>query len=176
MARKAMQRLFFALWPDVHVRDELVRVGTMLPESTGRPAHPRDLHMTLHFLGHVNVEGVQCLVDAAGSIRSPTFQLTLNKVGHWGRPGLTWCAPSQVPMELTGLVNRLGGVLESCGYQPEQREYRPHVTLVRKVGELALFKLEEAIIWDISEFSLVVSRSDTGVPRYRELRKWSLGL
>ena len=81
-----------------------------------------------------------------------------------------------MPAALEGLVRALWSELRGCGFKPETRPYRPHVTLARKAGAVTAFELEKGITWDVRAFSLITSDSGKKVPRYRVLKNWPLGL
>ena len=132
--------------------------------------------MTLNFLGQVGPDRYDCLVEAAGRVRTPPFSLMIDRVGCWRRPRLLWSGPSQVPAELEALVHALGEEIKGCGFEPETRPYRPHVTLARKTGTAMASELEKGITWDVRSFSLITSDSGKSLPRYQVLKKWPLGL
>ena len=176
MSEPGSQRLFFALWPDTQVREQLAGIRDRVPGHGGRPTHLRDLHITLGFLGQVGPDRYDCLTEAAERVRTPPFTLLIDSVGHWRRPRLLWTGPSQVPAALEGLVRALWSELRGCGFKPETRPYRPHVTLARKAGAVTAFELEKGITWDVRAFSLITSDSGKKVPRYRVLKNWPLGL
>ncbi|GLX65850.1 RNA 2',3'-cyclic phosphodiesterase [Paenibacillus glycanilyticus] len=99
---------------------------------------PRDLHITLHFIGDASpssLEAVQNAMQEAVS-RSRRFSIELSKLGSFGRedrPSVLWLGLNSLPEELLQLHQRLGETLHSgIGYTPETRPYRPHVTLARK--------------------------------------------
>ena len=71
------------------------------------------------------------------------------------------------------LVHALGDRLSGCGFRPEKRDYRPHVTLARKVQPIPACKLERPVFWQVAEFALVVARPGQR-PRYRVERSWIL--
>ena len=82
-----MPRLFFALWPDTAVRDELYRAAQAAHDGSGGRLMRRDnLHQTLVFVGSVAAERIAGLEAAAAAIMVPAFKLA------WGTdrgPGAT---------------------------------------------------------------------------------------
>ncbi len=172
----ADQRLFFGLWPDRKVRDRLARVGRQFGEARGRQHHPDDLHMTLVFLGKVTEQQLPCVKSVADVVDVEGFSLALNRMGYWSRPRILWCGPEKTPDLLNDLVAELKQGLQSCGFEAEQRTYKPHVTLLRKMrgGESGL--LEPTIEWEAREFVLAVSGSGPDTPsRYRIIGRWPMG-
>lgn len=169
------RRLFFALWPGAELRRELAALarGLELPERARR-VHPEDLHLTLQYLGPVPVDRMDAVRAAAGGVHAGPVTLDLARVGCWPRPQIAWCAPLDVPSALPDLVDRLGERLAAVGYPREDRPFRPHVTLARKVRRLDERPLPRAIPWESADFALVESLSVAEPPRYKVLGRWPL--
>ncbi len=174
MAEIKFNNLFFALWPDQTVRTGLVHLQHGLSGHDGRWHHPDDLHMTLVFLGKVAPERLECVHRVAGKIAAQPFSIELNRLGYWKRPRILWCSPDHTPHPLIRLVHELQLGLSGCGFRPEQRDYRPHVTLARKAGRVDAGLLDVPVIWRPSEFVLAGSHSGTELPRYRILARWCI--
>jgi len=131
LAEPTTQRLFFAVWPDEGVREQLRAAQQGLPRRGGRPVHVEDIHVTLAFLGQVDEEHRACMEQAAAGVRGAAFELLIDRQGYWPRPRVAWCAPAVIPEPLRDLVHRLNRALRPCGFEPERRAYSPHVTLFR---------------------------------------------
>lgn len=170
----AASRLFFALWPDDATREALVKVQRQLAAAGGRPIHPRDLHITLAFLGQVADERLACVYAAAQRVCVPPLSFTLDRQGAWPGPRVAWAAPSTVPQGLTDLVAQLWQGLVDCGFVPEARAYRPHVTLLRKAPRLPAADLAEPIPWTAEAFVLAASATGPAKPGYVIRRSWPL--
>lgn len=169
------QRLFFGLWPDPEARTRLYRLAREFQPPGGRLHHPEDLHITLVFLGQVKDDQLSCVYEAANRIDIPSFSLTLDRLGHWPRPRILWCGPSETPEPLQRLVTGLQQGLKGCGFVPERRRYKPHITLHRKVRHAEPGQLEHPIAWRAVEFALASSEGGApGEPRYRILHRWVL--
>jgi len=168
----SLHNLFFALWPDARVRAGLAEVQNGQSEYDGRMHHPQDLHMTLVFLGRVRSEQFACVREVAASIATEQFRLELNQIDYWKRPRILWCGPDLTPEPLRKLVHDLEQGLVHCGFEPEQRTYKPHVTLVRKARHSLAQPLIEPIVWQPREFVLAGSHSGPKPPRYRLLDRW----
>jgi 2'-5' RNA ligase len=166
------QRLFFALWPEEAVR---ARLAAVLPATLdGRPVRSDNLHFTLVFLGSVDEETRACVEQAASGVACAPFELLFDTAGYFPRPQVVWIAPSHPPAELATLVGALRDALAPCGLALDQRPYRPHLTLARKVrGRLVLPPIVP-IAWPVAGFSLVESRSQVSGVRYVPLRSWEL--
>lgn len=176
MAEPVSRRLFFALWPDRRTRRGLVRNCRLTDGIGGRIQHPEDLHLTLVFLGPVGPEQYPCVLDVADRLRGQRFDLCIDRRGYWKRPRILWYAPSSTPGALAELVAGLQQGLTECGFEPEQRAYQAHVTVARKCPPLVAGPLNEVLHWPVGGFVLAASGSDApSPPRYRVLKKWSLG-
>jgi RNA 2',3'-cyclic 3'-phosphodiesterase len=136
--------------------------------------HPDDLHMTLVFLGKVSPEQFPCIRKAAASLVAKPFTLELTKTGCWKSPKILWCGSELTPEPLECLVHNLQEGLAGCGFEPEKRVYKPHVTLARKAKSLPRQGLDHTIIWRPREFVLAGSHSGVKPPRYRILDRWTI--
>ena len=168
-------RLFFALWPEQKARDRLFMLAKRFSPQGGRLHHPNDLHITLVFLGLVDDERLPCIQQVAEAIDTPPFTLRIDTLGYWPRPRILWCGPTEQPEALQNLVKRLQHGLLDCGFEPEKRPYKPHVTLHRKVRHAQTGPLDEPIEWHAGYFVLATSGGGApGQPRYRILNRWRL--
>ncbi|HEC16964.1 MAG TPA: RNA 2',3'-cyclic phosphodiesterase [Sedimenticola sp.] len=168
------QRLFFALWPAPDLVPEIIRIKQGLPPHGGRPPHPDDLHMTLVFLGAAGPERLPCVERAADAVEAGPFSLELDRIGYWLRPRILWLGSSETPGPLAGLVGQLQAGLADCGFRPERRPFKPHVTLARKARPVPPAALESPLQWPVREFVLAGSGLADDPPRYRVLRRWAL--
>ncbi len=168
------RRLFFALWPDEEVRRELAALQALLPQEEGNWVHGADLHMTLRFLGAVAPERQGCISQAAEQLREAPFELEITHLDYWSRPRIAWAGPDETPAGLSRLVADLGSALTTCGFPPENRPYRPHVTLVRKTRPSGIIRLDTPVRWPVDSFALVESRPGGKPPWYRVVETWPL--
>lgn len=168
------ERLFFALWPDEAVREQLRAAQDAMPRRGGRPVHVEDVHVTLAFLGQVEAERRACMEAAAGRVRGAPFDLVIDRQGYWPRPRVAWCAPSAIPDPLRELVQGLNGALRPCGFEPERRPYSPHVTLFRDSRAVPEGALARPVRWPCRDFVLVATSPVPGGPRYQVLARWPL--
>ena len=168
-----MPRLFFALWPDDAARDRLamhaVRLATQL---AGKPVPPEKIHLTLTFLGEVAEEDRAQGVAAA--IRSATFEACFDRVGTFRGAKVAWAGSSRPAAAMIELQSALESSLRAAGFDLEERPFRPHMTLVRRISRTLAPEPIEPIAWTAREFSLV--RSDTSTGRYERMDDWKLGI
>lgn len=167
------RRLFFGLKPDETVRNEIDSAYRRRPDFNGRPHHPEDLHMTLLFLGQVDGT-LDCIREAAAGIQVPKFTIALDRIKYWPKPGVLLLHPSSPPELLSDLVVQLSTTMGGCGFEPEARPFKPHVTLARKAKTMADAKLKKSIDWHVGSFSLYVSSSRQTPPFYQVINQWPL--
>ncbi len=169
------RRLFFAIWPDAALSrrlDELA--GAVKKQAGGRVQKRENIHLTLRFIGAVDAETEQCLVEAAATIRAEKMQLNLDTLGFWPRPRVAWIAPGQPPAALAELAAKLEALCVACGIEAESRAFAPHITLLRKVRAVQRMPEFSPLIWPVDEFVLALSETLQEGVRYTVLQRWSL--
>ena len=173
-----VRRLFFALWPDPAVLARAVdAVATLVPRGAGRPQRVDQLHLTLEFLGSVPESRQRALREAgalvAASGRPET--ILLDRLEHWRRPQVLCLTASVVPESIVALAQSIRDELEARGFRPERREFRPHLTLARKITRGPSSVAFEPLAWPVNEITLVESTTDPSGSRYSRLETWPLG-
>lgn len=177
-----MPRLFVAIRPPAPVRETLL--AAMGDDGPGVRWQDEDqLHLTLAFLGEVDPQRGEDLIEALAAVRSPPFELAVRGVGHFerkGAPSALWAAvaPSEALERLHG---RVVAACRRAGAEPDRRGFRPHVTLARlnrssppAGGWLAAHGTLAAGPWDVREFWLYESRLSPAGAQYEPLVSFSL--
>lgn len=169
----AARRMFFALWPDRDVRRQLAAVARKTCE---RPVPVANLHMTLVFLGRVREQQQACFCRTAAHVRSEPFELQLQRLEFWKRRGIQWLGGGpQSPPVLLELLASLRLALVRCGFEPQKRDFIPHVTLSRKAKKPQSGVSVDMIRWAVKDFVLVESVPVDGGVIYRIVQRWPLG-
>ncbi len=163
------ERLFFALWPDDSLREQISRVREALAGlDQGRLLVAGNLHLTLHFLGNIELERIDCFLQQARKVKARSFSLELDTPGYFKRPQVAWLGCQRIPAGLVELHRQLGQHIETCGFKVERRAYNPHMTLARKIRKRPdLPETVEALPWQVNEFVLIKSVSVKGGVEYR---------
>ena len=171
-----MKRLFFALWPDAEIRRQLAEVAELLPEASCRRVPVENLHLTLVFLGNVPDTALPALKDGANRLRlqTPGFALRLERNGWWKRSGIAWLTPEQAPPPLLSLVDELRRLSKQAGLSIEERDYRPHLTLARKLKRKPGPLRFEPLHWQVRDFCLVESVTHPQGASYQPMQSWAL--
>jgi len=168
-------RLFFALWPDASVRQQLGRCAAEVHRACGgRQIRDEQLHITLAFLGDVPIDDIPEVCAAAHVPCPPMFTLRFSGAGYWPRKRLAWAAPEEIPASLSALAGRLTAVLNETGYRVDSRPYFPHVTLVRDARCRDLPSWPEGFEWRVADFVLVRSTRSPAGARYDVVSRWPL--
>ena len=171
------QRLFFALWPDDALRQQLVhRSKPLVQTAHGRPVPVENLHITLAFLGDVDTGQHECVERMATSVSENIaclpFELTLDHIGHWPRPRVLWFGSTETPEPLRLMADGLSAGARECGLLLDARPYSPHLTLMRKVTRAPEKQPVETLSWLVDRFVLVRSVPVPHGVCYEVLREW----
>lgn len=177
MINSATERLFFALWPNETVFSHLSQLSqaiTDTQEIMGKMIPPVNWHITLAFLGDINRATKPCLQQAAATVKSDKFDLSLDQLGYWPKTQILWLGAIQTPEPLAQLVIQLTIALQSCGYHPEKRPFHAHITLMRKANRIKNLPSITPISWSVQDFCLVRSTLTTGGAHYEIITRWAL--
>ena len=96
---------------------------------------PRNLHITLEFLGDVEAARVEGIGPALEGLHAEApFEIELGGLGAFpsvARPSVLWLGVRAGTVELSRLATAVQTRIEPLGFVPEARAYHPHVTLAR---------------------------------------------
>jgi 2'-5' RNA ligase len=133
-------RLFVALpiAPSVAgALEELARrLQRALPPRSVRWTPPEQRHLTLLFLGGVDLARLDALEKAlrAACVGQRTLELVASGIGCFpsvARPRVIWAGVRDPAGNLGGLQSRIAAALASFVERPEERVFHPHLTLGR---------------------------------------------
>lgn len=138
-------RTFLAIGLNEAVRDQLVMLQERLAETVGdvKWVEPKNLHLTLLFLGEVQDRDLPALCRAAQKAVAelPAFALNIEGAGcfpNTRRPRVLWVGAGAGTQQVVAVHDALEAALLELGcYRREERQYTPHVTLGRLRGEQA---------------------------------------
>ncbi len=168
-------RIFFAIWPDEAVRKQLAHLAKRSALlSGGRRVEIEAIHLTLVFLGEVNINRLDDLCLIAKKVMAKSFNFSIDEICYWKQNCLIYAGTKQCPPELLMLVDSLGNMLSDAGFLFDRRNYRPHITLVRRATRPAECSLIKPISWRIHEWTLMQSKQTGSGVYYIPLDRWSL--
>jgi len=177
----SVQRLFFALWPDVELQTHIFNGAEALTTASAHSQPLENLHLTLLFLGQVNTEQQACLEQAANALTLSRFELKFGELVHRGKQDMLWLQPKASDdgnVSLARLVTCLCQQATDCGLSIDLRPFRAHMTLQRKwlpVAENMSFEnYIQDFIWPVQEFSLLASKTLATGAEYQLIKKWNL--
>ena len=164
-------RLFFALWPDLDMRNKLTQFSLSLPLDRFNRVPAHNYHVTLVFLGQVNSRAEQALKKFADTIIVEPFSLIFDRISYWTKPRVISLTARQPAQQAAALAQLLTDAAASCGVQTDSRPYIPHVTLARKV--LAFPEKNcHPIVWPAHSFCLVESCNSREGVIYNVKAQW----
>jgi len=166
------KRLFFALWPDHRQRDRWRDVINEVAKTVeGRAVDRRNWHITLPFIGQFEERQIPDLQELTAQVQMQPFRLVFDRLEYWARPKIACLAAATVPPELHELVSSLDEVLQLVGVVPEDRTYRPHITVVRNARAFTTERLAQRATTEWSGFELMESVSGPGGVTYVPLKQ-----
>jgi len=168
-----VRRLFFALWPSDATRKSVGQFSQTIKTRDLKIVKADNLHVTLVFLGNVDVQTERVIRQKASSIRAQPFMLNFNQLAFWHKPRVLCLLSQTVDPQLLVLVDALTEVAEQCTIKIEDRPYQPHITLARKAQALINANVPD-IQWYARSFCLVESCSTLEGVQYRVVQQWEL--
>jgi 2'-5' RNA ligase len=173
-------RLFFALQPTSPQAAELLaRASPLVTQLQAQGVSPGNLHATLCFVGAVAPEKLDALKAAAAGVRCPVVALRFDALDYWSKPRIL-CATAPDRPDSQALARILTAAVISAGFSPDQKPFRAHLTLARKVSAAAAAQLEwpsalePAMEVRCERFVLMQSRREESGSIYSVVDSWAL--
>lgn len=131
-------RAFIAIELPLSLQDQLGQIITDLQRRSSRAVRwvtPRNIHLTLKFLGNVSPANLGSLTNVIGaeSLHHKGMQITVGGLGAFPnrlRPRVVWVGV-QAPQTLLDMQRGIDRETSRLGYPNEEREFSPHLTLGR---------------------------------------------
>ena len=132
-------------------------------------------HMTLCFLGHINPRQHEAVCQALDDIVCEPFDVHLNATGVWNGPKILFAAPDSPPSTLFDLERYTRKAARQAAINVEGREYKPHVTLIRKAtATTPVPLLAPDVVMHVNAFHLFESVSTPSGVTYPVRHSWPL--
>jgi len=172
------RRLFFGL--DAYSQSQaLIGLQQQLALAAA-PVVADNLHLTLLFLGAVDVARLPLLCQLGGQVASQQadFRVVLDQLGLFPQAKVAWIGPSQPPRQLLDLEQALRTGVSVLGLPLDERPYRPHLTLYRKARELppSTGLCSAGITLSVSGFHIYESCSTPAGVQYHKLASWDFAV
>jgi len=131
-------RLFIAVSLSSSIRTSIEKLIRTFPPDLReiRWVEPKNLHITLKFLGDVSLNDLPQLIRVVtqGTLQTDSFDLTFQGFGvfpGWESPKTIWIGCREGSDELTHLAERMNECLVPLGFPREARRFSPHLTIGR---------------------------------------------
>jgi len=139
--------------------------GLMRLDSDASWTRVSGIHITLKFLGDIEegyIDRVAAVIEGASKGQSP-FEISIKGSGAFPNlknPRVVWIGVEDETKGLTHLQQPLDDGLKALGFEPDEREFRPHLTLGRVKGTIGKERLSSAVsgLKDIEIGSFTVDR------------------
>lgn len=130
-------RVFLAI-PLEEFRQEIESVLEPLRRKVSgvRWSDPRQVHLTLHFFGSVPAKEIESIHLFSKNVAAffSSFQLSLDRMGGFPsleKPEIIWLGVKEETGQLSSLYRAIQGEVQTHGFTPETRPFRPHATIGR---------------------------------------------
>lgn len=162
------RRLFVGLMADDRMRDAVDALRSTWVWPPGAHMVPRhNLHLTLHFLGDVDLIDEASLVEALAAVPVPELQLSMQSNAIWNDGTVVLLAEGTPALD--DLRRDTGVAVAAAGLATEPR-WTPHMTLARHAGAAQAPAAIGPILWAPREVALVWSRREAA--GYEVVRAW----
>ncbi len=137
--RAGTVRVFVAVGLSAEAREQLLddvaRIRREVPDGI-QWANPDGMHLTLKFLGNIPLSNVSPLLECVHRVADgyTPFSLGLDGLGVFPnrrKPRVLWAGIDGDMNALSDLQQGAEEAINGLGYPPEQRPFRPHITLGR---------------------------------------------
>lgn len=149
---------------------------------------PEGIHLTFKFLGNISPEMVEQIKPVLAGIGSRTGPMHVQPAGCGAfptikQPRVIWVGLRGESQPLIELQKEVESAMMPFGFKPEERPFRPHLTLGRVRGRQGLLALQQILLasreftaeaFDVTELVLYKSELRPDGARYTPQFKASL--
>ncbi|NLJ95857.1 MAG: RNA 2',3'-cyclic phosphodiesterase, partial [Clostridiales bacterium] len=151
-------RLFIALNFKNEVKAQINQLLNKVRSNSiqGKFVNEEHIHLTVEFLGETQHNKLDLIIEVIEQIEFEPFTLSLTKIGYFKRRegNILWLGIEDNET-LSNIYNKLHQSLIDKGFKLEDREYKPHITLGRKV------KLKDN--FNTNELNHIIGEIDIGI-------------
>lgn len=146
-------------------------INPSLSEVEGNFVDRRNWHVTLVYIGAFEEENIPALHQAVGDIGPFEIRLRFDRITFWQRPKIASLNPRNTPTELERLVKGIEDRLRPFGFEPNERVYRPHITVARRARTFTDVPLARPLDLEWTSFDLIESVATTRGVQYHPLKQ-----
>ncbi|MGQ9646471.1 MAG: RNA 2',3'-cyclic phosphodiesterase [Thermodesulfobacteriota bacterium] len=186
-----MIRSFLAIELPEAIRRKIEEVQRELRLSHAdvRWVSPENIHLTLKFFGNIDESRIDPIVRSLeGPIEATSpFSLSTHGMGafpHLKKPRVIWMGLQEGKQDLVALQRQIDGELMKIGFEPEGRDFHPHLTLGRVrsnrgidelIGRMERYREEGFGDFGVERITLFKSDLKPSGPIYTRLRELKFG-
>jgi 2'-5' RNA ligase len=166
-------RCFVGLWPDAAARERLAQLGTELHLRLGRARlmPPHNLHLTLAFIGALDLIAARRLATALAGLRPEAASWSVDTIGIFDRARVLWVGGENCP-PLADLAHVARRLLADLGIGFDEKPFAAHITLLRdfapRHANHLIGPIRPPIAFPLSSPRLIVSEATRDGVRYRD--------
>jgi len=111
------------------VQAELVKTGADL-----KPVEPKNIHITLRFLGNVTMSTVERIFEEMKRVQFVAFDAKIRGVGAFPDlryPRVVWAGITEGAEQLRSIFSQLEPGLRRLGFASDPKGFSPHLTIAR---------------------------------------------
>lgn len=138
MPRLDAKRLFIAIEIPKRIENTLETLENTLKEShcDARWVKPANIHITLRFLGDVDIQNINSLIKTLdiGFQTTKKFLVSLDKLDGFASLNslnILWAGIKDQDKKIEEIVSSLEDVLSEFGFEKEGKKFQAHLTLAR---------------------------------------------
>ena len=106
----------------------------MKTEADLKPVEPRNIHVTVRFLGNITPGTVEKIYEEMKQVQFTPFSIKIRGVGAFPNPRyprVVWVGISEGSNELRSIFSQLEPRLQGLGFAPDPKGFSPHLTIAR---------------------------------------------
>ncbi len=95
---------------------------------------PKNIHITMRFLGEISQESVEKVIEQMNEIKSKSFDIAFKEIGTFPNlkyPRVIWIGINKGSSELKEIHAQLEPRLRKIGFNPDKKGFSPHLTIAR---------------------------------------------
>lgn len=171
-------RVFVGVAPPPEVRSGLEHVLRDHGPLPGRAIPPINWHLTMRFIGPMELVAYErMLAELDTAELGGSFTVRLAGLGAFPNPRratVLWVGMDRGEEQLTRLAEAVEEAVTAAGVDPEERPFRPHLTIARIRPPANVSRLVEevdgvSIRWLVDHLTVYQSHLGAGGARYEEL-------
>lgn len=177
-----MKRLFVALTiPDAVSK----KLAALQPESVKhiRLVKPANIHITMHFIGQADLDKTVKALKRV-SVKQFSIELTVPGLFRSKNGSITFWLGVKENEKLIQLYDEIAFALADAGYQKEEREFSPHITIARCNKGISRAIIDKFLqqkdtafpVLEITDFGLYSSNLSNSDPLYKLEHVYPLNL